>query len=114
PPGSADPGPAGDVLRKGLHLPRPSPTGPSRVPTPGGRGQLEGAGPCLRQRTDPDLPGGQRTGFGTDRPGRGHGTAAGRRSAGSAAPRVADRKSTRLNSSHVSISYAVFCLKKKN
>src|SRR5207249_8725588 len=28
------------------------------------------------------------------------------------APR--DRKSTRLNSSHVSISYAVFCLKKKN
>src|SRR5690606_41784957 len=25
-----------------------------------------------------------------------------------------DRKSTRLNSSHVTISYAVFCLKKKN
>src|SRR5207249_6322867 len=25
-----------------------------------------------------------------------------------------DRKSTRLNSSHVSISYAVFCLKKRN
>src|SRR5699024_12171134 len=25
-----------------------------------------------------------------------------------------DRKSTRLNSSHVSISYAVFCLKQKN
>src|SRR5690625_7028955 len=25
-----------------------------------------------------------------------------------------DRKSTRLNSSHVAISYAVFCLKKKN
>src|SRR5699024_12363801 len=28
--------------------------------------------------------------------------------------RSGDRKSTRLNSSHVSISYAVFCLKKKN
>src|SRR5699024_11704779 len=28
-------------------------------------------------------------------------------------PRRRDRKSTRLNSSHVSISYAVFCLKKK-
>src|SRR5439155_25157631 len=28
-------------------------------------------------------------------------------------PRL-DRKSTRLNSSHVAISYAVFCLKKKN
>src|SRR5437868_14800197 len=27
--------------------------------------------------------------------------------------RTRDRKSTRLNSSHVSISYAVFCLKKK-
>src|SRR4051812_49924588 len=29
------------------------------------------------------------------------------------ARRRADRKSTRLNSSHMSISYAVFCLKKK-
>src|SRR5207249_8574273 len=28
-------------------------------------------------------------------------------------PALVDRKSTRLNSSHVSISYAVFCLKKK-
>src|SRR5256886_12720109 len=28
--------------------------------------------------------------------------------------RVRDRKSTRLNSSHSQISYAVFCLKKKN
>src|SRR3712207_7896592 len=28
--------------------------------------------------------------------------------------RGADRKSTRLNSSHANISYAVFCLKKKN
>src|SRR5436309_10829754 len=29
------------------------------------------------------------------------------------ADRAQDRKSTRLNSSHVKISYAVFCLKKK-
>src|SRR3984957_12974637 len=28
-------------------------------------------------------------------------------------PRLPDRKSTRLNSSHVKISYAVFCLKKE-
>src|SRR3712207_7296401 len=28
-------------------------------------------------------------------------------------PRRRDRKSTRLNSSHANISYAVFCLKKK-
>src|SRR5689334_24333740 len=32
----------------------------------------------------------------------------------SAGQRHEDRKSTRLNSSHSSISYAVFCLKKKN
>src|SRR3712207_9004503 len=30
------------------------------------------------------------------------------------APRCRDRKSTRLNSSHANISYAVFCLKKNN
>src|SRR3712207_7339657 len=29
-------------------------------------------------------------------------------------PGLQDRKSTRLNSSHANISYAVFCLKKKN
>src|SRR5258708_18345128 len=29
-------------------------------------------------------------------------------------PQAEDRKSTRLNSSHQIISYAVFCLKKKN
>src|SRR3712207_7228963 len=29
-------------------------------------------------------------------------------------PLLGDRKSTRLNSSHANISYAVFCLKKKN
>src|SRR6266699_4324560 len=39
----------------------------------------------------------------------------GRRSrrSGPPGPRPRDRKSTRLNSSHVRISYAVFCLKKK-
>src|SRR5215475_15250316 len=41
----------------------------------------------------------------------------GRRAPGRAGPHRApphrDRKSTRLNSSHVKISYAVFCLKKK-
>src|SRR5260221_5035841 len=36
----------------------------------------------------------------------GYGSASGRRGG--------DRKSTRLNSSHTVISYAVFCLKKKN
>src|SRR3712207_7841927 len=40
------------------------------------------------------------------------------RGCGASGPRrplsEADRKSTRLNSSHANISYAVFCLKKKN
>src|SRR5690606_39926824 len=39
------------------------------------------------------------------------GSRPGRRSGGTGRSR--DRKSTRLNSSHVKISYAVFCLKKK-
>src|SRR3712207_7921271 len=42
------------------------------------------------------------------------GLAEGHGDAADAAPvRVRDRKSTRLNSSHANISYAVFCLKKK-
>src|SRR5690606_39529321 len=36
-----------------------------------------------------------------------------RRQSGRVAGAASDRKSTRLNSSHVKISYAVFCLKKK-
>src|SRR3712207_7728496 len=36
-----------------------------------------------------------------------------RRAAALPGDRRADRKSTRLNSSHANISYAVFCLKKK-
>src|SRR5947209_1362909 len=36
------------------------------------------------------------------------------RRAGEACVRERDRKSTRLNSSHANISYAVFCLKKKS
>src|SRR3712207_8938011 len=44
----------------------------------------------------PDLNVGQAVGLGRPKPARG-----------------LDRKSTRLNSSHANISYAVFCLKKK-
>src|SRR5437773_10115591 len=50
-----------------------------------------------RQRDDPRRPAGRPRGLGTRAPG---------------VPRP-DRKSTRLNSSHITISYAVFCLKKK-
>src|SRR5476651_2800678 len=38
----------------------------------------------------------------------------GRRPRDGAGQGARDRKSTRLNSSHANISYAVFCLKKKN
>src|SRR3712207_8428386 len=44
---------------------------------------------------------------------RREGRRGGVRGAGSAAEGAVDRKSTRLNSSHANISYAVFCLKKK-
>src|SRR5690606_40303083 len=47
---------------------------------------------------------------GRDRPGDRRGGTAGE---GGLSRRDRDRKSTRLNSSHVKISYAVFCLKKK-
>src|SRR3712207_7675276 len=45
------------------------------------------------------------------RPGEADGAPVGR--GGAEAPDDRDRKSTRLNSSHANISYAVFCLKKK-
>src|SRR3712207_7202221 len=45
--------------------------------------------------------------------GRGTGVIVGRHDTHPVPPGWADRKSTRLNSSHANISYAVFCLKKK-
>src|SRR3712207_1841261 len=54
----------------------------------------------LRERgSPPHAPDGDRRGEGTRRRGQPRG--------------IGDRKSTRLNSSHANISYAVFCLKKK-
>src|SRR3712207_7751213 len=76
-------------------------------------------------RSDPDPPAvalGDRAGHGEPDPGavgvagsearerREHALPVVRRDAGTV---VRDRKSTRLNSSHANISYAVFCLKKK-
>src|SRR5262245_66688952 len=45
--------------------------------------------------------------------GRGRPHLQGDRPAAAVHPQEGDRKSTRLNSSHLGISYAVFCLKKK-
>src|SRR3712207_7500218 len=44
----------------------------------------------------------------------GEGDVEAEREPGRGGGRAGDRKSTRLNSSHANISYAVFCLKKKN
>src|SRR3712207_8973094 len=67
-----------------------------------------------------DRHGAARAAFGPDREGEGdlpqvRGGAAGFRvpAADPSPHRRGDRKSTRLNSSHANISYAVFCLKKK-
>src|SRR3712207_7401973 len=66
------------------------------------------------------LPNHRPRGAGGTGPGGDHSTAARRRAtgargggAGLAVDAGTDRKSTRLNSSHANISYAVFCLKKK-
>src|SRR5690625_7606331 len=72
------------------------------------------AGGSLRDRVDTgQLPAGP----GEHEPGRGPGELGGGGGAGHGAAdhvrrlrRLRDRKSTRLNSSHVAISYAVFCL----
>src|SRR5690348_17775936 len=70
------------------------------------RSRLRGRGGRLRLQAFPARDPAQQ-GRGADRPAREEPAAA---AAGRAAR---DRKSTRLNSSHPSISYAVFCLKKK-
>src|SRR3989442_7359098 len=69
---------------------------------PGAGGMLRGSVSCGDAAQVPNQCG----------PGAGAG-ARGRAHAGNAAAATRDRKSTRLNSSHVRISYAVFCLKKK-
>src|SRR5690625_6949418 len=57
-------------------------------------------------------PGEDVDGVDLQQPGAGQGALEGE-PAGALQRRPRDRKSTRLNSSHVAISYAVFCLKKK-
>src|SRR3712207_7515402 len=64
-------------------------------------GLLPQAGARLQRRARADAGDGDRRGGGQPRPDPG-GDLGG------------DRKSTRLNSSHANISYAVFCLKKKS
>src|SRR5690606_41670250 len=69
-----------------------------------------------RRRAGPGAGGAVRRGAADRRGGRGGRVPAGppgRRRAAAPDVRSRDRKSTRLNSSHVKISYAVFCLKKK-
>src|SRR3712207_8026238 len=71
--------------------------GPGGV-RPAGPADLRGGGPAARARRAD---------------GRLRVDPAGLAERGPRRPRPLDRKSTRLNSSHANISYAVFCLKKK-
>src|SRR3712207_6918433 len=64
----------------------------------------------VEQRGADVLDARRRAGRGRRTVSRGSGRGSGRREG---AGRCGDRKSTRLNSSHANISYAVFCLKKK-
>src|SRR2546427_5929445 len=65
-------------------------------------------------RSHPPSPGGRQTRPATrPRYDRGRGTRRPQGAPGETRLRGQDRKSTRLNSSHSQISYAVFCLKKK-
>src|SRR5438270_8589821 len=72
--------------------------------------EVEGAGHVPVGGGDADEPGG-----GEESPGPGLRVGVCAVAGGRGGPAVAqgDRKSTRLNSSHSQISYAVFCLKKK-
>src|SRR3712207_7526819 len=66
-----------------------------------------------RGRRAGDLLGGQRRGEGSRARGSARWGEQRELSLDLADPGLQDRKSTRLNSSHANISYAVFCLKKK-
>src|SRR2546426_4811059 len=70
---------------------------------------LHDALPICGQPRDAALRGGPGDHLAGSQPGAGEGGGGRGRGAGGR-----DRKSTRLNSSHLVISYAVFCLKKKN
>src|SRR5690349_22012820 len=72
------------------------------------RGLVLGPGDFLEERVDRMRVGMRR------REGHVHEMDAGRLRRRGFVVHVGDRKSTRLNSSHVESSYAVFCLKKKN
>src|SRR5699024_12812050 len=70
----------------------------------------------LRRRhvvAERQLVGGDQSDRATDAPQAVDGAMATGQDCDEALGHLSDRKSTRLNSSHVSISYAVFCLKKK-
>src|SRR5699024_11396429 len=83
------------LFRSGDHHHHPAGPVPAPVGEPATVGRTRLADVLRRRGRRGELPPAAR-----DRRGRGLGAAA-------------DRKSTRLNSSHVSISYAVFCWKKK-
>src|SRR4051794_41512809 len=95
------------ALPSGLTSSEHQPTTRSRAASPVGP-VLERALDRRVERVEPIQR--DRLGAGEPVPGRRIGAVMGQHTVGE---REVDRKSTRLNSSHPSISYAVFCLKKK-
>src|SRR5688572_32115181 len=79
------------TLFRSADVPHPAARDPARLALRQGEDLAADARPRPRDRSDP----------------RPH------RASEGATRRASDRKSTRLNSSHSQISYAVFCLKKK-
>src|SRR2546430_6735496 len=97
---------------------RPPPSSPLFPSTPLSRSEQDGErGDCGQPRRDREVPRQEQDEEAVERvhlPGReGRVGEHGRKRAGEPGVRAGDRKSTRLNSSHSQISYAVFCLKKK-
>src|SRR3989449_5470507 len=104
-----------ETRRIGLHRQRP----PNRSPLPAKQGNRRRADrprlmPVRRRRRRQPTPGDLPRETQAVEPQRVVFAEPGRKHVGFPGTRGQDRKSTRLNSSHGYISYAVFCLKKKN
>src|SRR5690606_39809439 len=100
-------------LRNQYHLPSFPTRRSSDLPSPAPVAEPAGRDPSTSETREPGPPTkGTPTDDGDHHP-RGEATGAGQRAGTPAAGHRRRSEETRLNSSHVKISYAVFCLKKK-
>src|SRR6266704_2395603 len=120
PPGSTPPATAGAPSHAQSPAARPPAAGPTRIrtrttmPPPPDSGSMHSPEPARRDARETPAPPPVTGRAGSSAlPPRHDRWATSRHPTGYTGVHKGDRKSTRLNSSHVSISYAVFCLKKK-